>query len=222
MYCPNCGSNIVDGASFCPNCGTAINNNTQAQETQNNQYQDPYNNQYQQDQYQAQQYNQYNNQYSGQPYHTYSANLAMPMKWFKFLIYFSLFASAATNFINAFPYFTGSMYGEDAEMIYIFFPEIQVLNIITGIISLCIAALAIFTRFQLAGFKKNGPNLISVLYVITIVVNVGYIVALGAILGFDKLAPNNFVSLFAVIITSVVMIIVNRIYFNKRKFMFVN
>ena len=62
MFCPKCGSQIADDAAFCVNCGHAVNSqHAQAPQTQ-------------------------------QPVQSYPPvdpqAQQLPMKWFKFLIYF--------------------------------------------------------------------------------------------------------------------------------------
>lgn len=32
-FCPNCGSQLQDGASYCPNCGSSVNNQPSAPQT---------------------------------------------------------------------------------------------------------------------------------------------------------------------------------------------
>ncbi len=58
-----------------------------------------------------------------------------PMKWYKFVIYFLLFFSAAINLISAILYFTGALYGDayTARLVYATFPAMKPLDIVTGI-----------------------------------------------------------------------------------------
>ena len=155
MFCPNCGNQCPDGTKFCQSCGTPLTNNQQ-QNTQpdfNNQqanYQQP-NQQYQQpnQQYQQPNYNQYQqpNQYRqpmyNQPYQQYPQYPdkfnGHQMGWYKFLIYFALFAGAFFNVCYAVLYMTGSIYETeqiDPLTVYSLYPGVKAVDIVYGILYL--------------------------------------------------------------------------------------
>lgn len=147
-----------------------------------------------------------------------------PMAWFKFLIYFMLFANAAINIFTAVTYLTGSVYiGEDmtmsdVEALYMFYPTAKMIDVIYGVLLIALAAYAIFTRFQLSGFKRRGPFLFILMYVLNLVIGLLYGISImftfeTGLLGFISFVPS--------IITSVVMIFVNVVYFRKREELFV-
>ena len=147
-----------------------------------------------------------------------------PMAWFKFLIYFMLFANAAINIFTAVTYLTGSVYlGEDmtmsdVEALYMFYPTAKMIDVIYGVLLIALAAYAIFTRFQLSGFKRRGPFLFILMYVLNLVIGLFYGISImftfeTGLLGFISFVPS--------IITSVVMIFVNVVYFRKREELFV-
>ena len=147
-----------------------------------------------------------------------------PMAWFKFLIYFMLFANAAINIFTAVTYLTGSVYlGEDmtmsdVEALYMFYPTAKMIDVIYGVLLIALAAYAIFTRFQLSGFKRRGPFLFILMYVLNLVIGLLYSISImftfeTGLLGFISFVPS--------IITSVVMIFVNIVYFRKREELFV-
>ena len=147
-----------------------------------------------------------------------------PMAWFKFLIYFMLFANAAINMFTAVTYLTGSVYlGEDmtmsdVEALYMFYPTAKMIDVIYGVLLIALAAYAIFTRFQLSGFKRRGPFLFILMYVLNLVIGLLYGISImftleTGLLGFISFVPS--------IITSVVMIFVNVVYFRKREELFV-
>lgn len=147
-----------------------------------------------------------------------------PMAWFKFLIYFMLFANAAINIFTAVTYLTGSVYlGEDmtmsdVEVLYMFYPTAKMIDVIYGVLLIALAAYAIFTRFQLSGFKRRGPFLFILMYVLNLVIGLLYSISImftfeTGLLGFISFVPS--------IITSVVMIFVNVVYFRKREELFV-
>ena len=124
MFCPNCGNQCPDGTEFFHSCCTPLTNNQQqyTQPNFNNQqanyqqpnYQQP-NQQYQQPNYnQYQQPNQYRQPMYNQPYQQYPQYPdkfnGHQMGWYKFLIYFALFAGAFFNVCYAILYMTGSIY----------------------------------------------------------------------------------------------------------------
>ena len=147
-----------------------------------------------------------------------------PMAWFKFLIYFMLFTNAAINIFTAVTYLTGSIYLDedmtmsDVEVLYMFYPTAKMIDVIYGVLLIALAAYAIFTRFQLSGFKRRGPFLFILMYVLNLVIGLLYSISImftfeTGLLGFISFVPS--------IITSVVMIFVNVVYFRKREELFV-
>ena len=216
MFCPKCGTNLPDGTAFCMNCGTSITAqpNTQQPNAQQSFGQQSFGQQpYGQQPYGQQPYGQqpFGQQPYGQP--------MMPpvgMGWFKFLIYFALFASAFLNLIGGIIYLTGSQYDGAADLVYALFDGLQGLDIFYGLASIAAAALAIYARIRLAGFYRNAIKIVTILYVLVIAVSIIYIVAFGSIVG-DIDATQPIVS----ICFSIIMMIVNIIYLNNRKFLFV-
>lgn len=211
MFCPKCGEMLPDNAAFCPACGQSVKQSQPQRATcqpQQNPY-SPQNSPYQSQQipYQPQQI----------PYQS-----AQPsMKWFKFLINFSLFASAAINVFIAIGYFIGSGYGGFAEMFYDAYNGLLAWDVFSGILQLAISGLCIYARFQLSGFKRNGPAMLKVCHASVIAFYVIYLI--GAACIFGKMLPNffNFAAFGRNIAINLVMLIVNHIYFKKRAHLFV-
>ena len=82
---------------------------------------------------------------------------------------------------------------------------------------------AIFTRFQLAGFKKNGPMLYFIVIGIIIFANFIYIIAAVSEVkkyGFPASAIVQ-PSIVGQIIGYIILVVCNIIYFNNRKKLFV-
>lgn len=145
----------------------------------------------------------------------------LPMKWYKFVIFFALFASAVVNVVNGFKLLTGAVYGDSAALVYAVFGDLKGLDTIIGIGMLALAAYAIFVRFQLTGYKKAGPKLLLGLYVADVALGLVYIIGINSILP-EMVAKNVDVStLYVSVATSVVCIIANYIYFKKRADLFV-
>lgn len=201
MFCTNCGNQLIDGARFCIRCGTAIPTAAPQQpQPQQPQYQ------YQQPQYQQ----------------TMIQTAVLGMGWFKFLIYFGLFAGAVLNAISGILFLTGAAYGGDARIIYRYFDGLQTLDIIVGICTLATAALGIYARFRLAGYHKNGPKMLYAVYAAAAAVQLVYVIGIYAVLPSRALDVISFGPVYVSIAVGIVMVCVNVIYFKKRAHLFVN
>ena len=149
------------------------------------------------------------------------------MGWFKFIIYFQLFCTAIMSLYNAYAFISGkiyNIYGASPEMVYRRFPSLKTVGIICGLIYLAVAGVAIYTRFQLAGFKKNGPIMyfavIGVVILAAVVYLFGVISAASAqgISASKILSPSS----YGTLVGYIALIVINIIYFNNRKKLFVN
>ena len=202
MNCSKCGSFMNDNQAFCPNCGTPNAVNQQQTQYQQAQYQQP---QYQQPQYQQAPYQQ-------------APQQGLPMNWFKFLIFFALFASCVLNVIAGISALTGAQYQGAQDWVYLFFEGLQALDIFYGVCCIAIGVFAIYTRMRLAGYYKNGPQMLNILYIAGIVSSLIYVIGVSIIVGNDT--PLNFASTFASLGISAAMIVANTIYFKKRANLF--
>ncbi len=149
-----------------------------------------------------------------------------PMKWYKFLIYFSLFAGAVLNFIAAMLYITGSVYPATsggqatAKLVYeVYGSSLKTIDVLYGIVMLALAAFCIITRFKLSGFKKGAPVFLYAVYIADVVVTLIYNIALTAVTDIPSIFT---VSNISSITMTVIMVILNYIYFKKRQELFVN
>lgn len=207
-----------EGVSFCPNCGTAA----QAAQQPAPQQPAPQQPAPQQPVYQQPIYQQPNYQQAPVGYPPVVFVEEPPMKWFKFLIYFSLWAGAVLNAITAIGMLTGSIYGAEAELVYAVFSDLKGLDTLMGVLSLALAAFGIFTRFRLAGYKRNGPLMLMIVYIASALLNLIYVIGLNAALPSIALEMIDTTSAYSSIISSVVMVIVNHIYFKKRSHLFIH
>ena len=191
--CPGCGAEVEESTRTCPYCGTEFAGSAGSTPAMPNA--------------QAQ---------ATQP--EVVSLYQFGMKWFKFLIYFALFASAVLNFFSAISFFTGATYGdpEVIEAIYETYPALKAVDITVGVLTLGLAGLAIFTRFQLAAFKKNAPILLYVMYGLDLAISLLYVLVASVATGLNLFSGNTAVS----ILTSVVMIACNVVYFKKRACLF--
>ena len=231
MFCPNCGTNVGNAERFCPNCGAALNQNTASANPQPNpqpNYQQPNYQQpnYQQPNYQQPNYQQPNYQQPNyQPvYQQPVQQYPYPMNWYKFVIYFALFAGAVINAISGILHLTGSvweMQDVSADMVYAVFGGMQAVDIIYGIGAIALAAFNIVTRMHLAKFRKTGPKFLSVCYGVAVGLALLYIILTSAVTGIsigDLVGATEILQL----VVSIVMLVVNVVYFNKRASLFVN
>jgi len=145
-----------------------------------------------------------------------------PMKWFKFLIYFSLFAGAALNLINGITTILGTQYGEYAELVYATFGSLRTFDIACGIYLILLAIFTIYVRFRLSGFRKNGPKLFMFVYVGIIVFTLIQTFGSMAILPQEAWGDLNFTSVGTNIATNIAYMAINYTYLKKRAHLFVN
>lgn len=185
----------MDGATFCTRCGSALQPDAQQPN--------------QQPEYQHQYYQQ-----------STPAQPQLPLKWFKFLVYFSLFASAVLNLINGINLIIGTQYEGNAEYMYSYYDGLQIFDAFCGLLLVAMAAFAVYTRFQLAGFRRNAPKLLLLTYAAPCIYNVIYIS--GTNLLMPGISMDNSTTIISSIITAAIMIFANNVYFKKRQYLFVN
>lgn len=141
------------------------------------------------------------------------------MKWFKFLIYFVLWANAIINIIMGVTYLNGSIYGlsggETAE-VYEVFPKLEGIDKLYGVGLLCLSVYALITRFSLARYKSFAPLLLYGVYILNTLAPIAYAALAAPIAGIP------FSELFEIapIIVNAVMLLINIKYFTNRSDMF--
>ncbi len=143
----------------------------------------------------------------------------MGMKWFKFLIYFSLWANAVLNGINALQLFNGDVYDGLAETVYSVFPKIKTLDMVYAIGYLGLAAFAIIVRFRLAGYKQGAPTLLHAMLILNVAAYFSYAFFASNVINVsftDMLNASD--TIYAVV--SIIMLFLNIGYFNRRAHMF--
>ncbi|MBR0091634.1 MAG: zinc ribbon domain-containing protein [Lachnospiraceae bacterium] len=203
MFCRNCGANLNDNAAFCPSCRAA----TGQQQVVN--AGTPYAFQPSigmanttQQQYQQQQ-------------------TELPMNWFKFIIYFQLFASCVVASISAITLITGAIWdgqGIPSNLLYAMYPSLRIVCIIAGIVEIGVAVFSILCRQKLAGFQKGGPQFYWGLLATNIILSVFLTIALSSILGVAVIDS----TISTQLVVGAVMLGVNVVYFRKRMHLFVN
>lgn len=198
-FCAYCGSACQDEQKFCPNCGASTEEGKPqpAVPTQ-----------------------------SQIPYQTYAPEAQqLPMNWYKFVIWFQLFANALVNAISGITAATGVMYGSSPEQVYAMVPMLKPVDLIYGSLLFGSAILALVARGRLRKFCKNGPMLYYLLLVSQTLVLMFYQVVGGAVIYasvMGDLYQPNYAGVAGNVIGSVILLVCNVIYFNKRKALFVN
>lgn len=216
MYCRFCGTKIPDNVKFCPECGANLAPVPSAAPEESApaapaapEIPTPFD----------------PTPYDPAPYSAdsfASADVAAApqrgMKWFKFIIYFQLWAGMLVNLVTAGKYFTGAYYEGNAEMVYRFFPALQPLDIVMGVVCLALAVYAVVVQRALAKFRAKGPMMYYLMYIVNTAVTVLYLLIASIILGQSVFTAE----VAGSIIGSIVMLFVNIPYFNNRKHLFVN
>lgn len=235
MFCNNCRAQIPDGSAVCPYCGAQ-----QAQQPyQQPQYQQPYQQPQYQQPYQQPQYQQpYPQAYpQGTPINS------QPMNWHKFLVYFSLWASAVGFLIYAIMYFTGAIYGSYTEghttleneylrkFLYNSISGLQAMDIIYGVLLLALSGFGFFVAYSMLKFKKGAPKLLTISYLLTAGASLLYAVIAFVMISsksksvealFEAEWPLRGVYVAAALfIGSIVYLFINRAYYKKREYLFV-
>lgn len=216
MYCRFCGTKIPDNVKFCPECGANLAPVPSAAPEESvpaapaaPEIPTPFD----------------PTPYDPAPYSAdsfASADVAAApqrgMKWFKFIIYFQLWAGMLVNLVTAGKYFTGAYYEGNAEMVYDFFPALQPLDIVMGVVCLALAVYAVVVQRALAKFRAKGPMMYYLMYIVNTAVTVLYLIIGSIIIGQSAFTAE----VAGSIIGSIVMLFVNIPYFNNRKHLFVN
>lgn len=166
------------------------------------------------------------------------------MKWYKFLIYFALFAWALSCLMQGVLLITGLYYDAIAfglgeafsrENVYTLFPGVQVPGIVCGIVLLVAGVLFVISRVLLSKFKWPGVALFAAGYLLAPIADLAYIIASNRILssntvfsdaaGGSAVVDAFYVSMLASGIVSVVaalvIVILTVVYFRRRRHFFV-
>ena len=153
-----------------------------------------------------------------------SENKQLGMKWFHFLIYFVLWLNAASMIICSLPYFNGSIW-ESPSAMYTQYPTLQSIDYIYGGALLLFGVFCIITRSRLAKFKKGAPILVYLFYIFgNLVLNLSYNVLVLLVMN----RAGDLISMFldpeliGSIVGTIVIVALNKVYFDKRAHLFVN
>ena len=245
MVCTSCGAPLPPNAMACPNCGTQVmmqgnmnaapNMNQQPNmnmgANMNNGYQQPnmggMNNGYQQPNmggmnngYQQPNMGGMNMGNFTQNFNGMAAGFrAEPgMIWHVVLQVF-LIIGAVVNLIGGITTMVGGQYSGLASMVYAFYPGLRVVDILYGLLCIGLAVVGVMTMVYLNKRKLLGPKLLTLLYAGACGVSILYLLLVLIMVGGSGMG-SSIASVIISIIVSGVMIVVNKIYYDKRKHLF--
>ena len=160
------------------------------------------------------------------------------MKYYKFVIYVQLIFAPIIGIVTALMYFFGTIYDfyyaylnksvyqtmsnlNISEWVYSYYDGLRSVDIFFGIMLICLAVFNIYTRSQLVKYKRNAPTLFLVSIILSYVIGFVY----NLLVANYTEAPLMNVSIpYAIgyIIGVIVFVVLNKIYFDKRRYLFVN
>ncbi len=144
----------------------------------------------------------------------------LKMGWFKVQIHIILFIQAALDAFSGIEIIHGHEYtivGYTMQQAHAQYGEwMHIMDYFVGAVLLCMAVFAIVTRFRLAGFHKDGIECLHILHYIDLGASMVYHLVLSFVLHGFCISP--FVACEQ--IATLVMIIVNRPYFERREHLF--
>ncbi|MCR4568420.1 MAG: hypothetical protein K5769_10230 [Pseudobutyrivibrio sp.] len=144
------------------------------------------------------------------------------LKWAHFLGYFAFWIGAAINAYFGITYLTGSVYeqqGTTADMVYgVLGDSLKFLDKSYGFLLICAAVCGILAALSIIKKKQNTRLLVCATYVIALVTVLIYVVGVSVVV--DISVFNGSIS--GQLVVSLVMMVVNWIYFGNRKDIFVN
>lgn len=142
-----------------------------------------------------------------------------PMKWYWFLVHISLVFSSFMDFWGGYQIFTGTTYGgrEAADKIYELYADLRTVDMMYAGLLILLGILALYVRTQLYNYRRGAPRKLLVLYALNCVVSVYYSVGVTMAAGISIWDTD----IQYAVPTAVLMIIINKIYFDKRKHLFV-
>ena len=150
-----------------------------------------------------------------------AAPASHPMKWHKFQMVMMVIGAGLAVLMGV-SIVTGlyyRAYGMYAETVYGAYPMLMMLNMAYGIVIIALGVFQYIVRNRLKRFEQNGPWSLFILYALCIVTQLLYWVAGIAAIGKP---PRNFTSDLVGMAQNIIMMTLQKIYYDKRKDLFVN
>ena len=136
--------------------------------------------------------------------------------WHKFMINFSLFAAALLNLCQGAQTIVGANYGDMAEQVYSYYDGLKHVDILYGCALIAMSVFCVYTRFQLAAFKRGAPRLLTILYSCVILLSLLYLALFDSVTGISMMDS----SVISNLAGSVTMAVINILYYKKRASLF--
>lgn len=134
-------------------------------------------------------------------------------KWYYFIIHGYLYILAILGVIIGVCEITGTVYADMTETFYEIFPMLQIVNVFFGAMQLVLAVIALFVRNQLANWRVSGPLFLLIYQAFSLLYYAAYIAGTSLVLGtlaLDWLSAGY-------ILLQIVLLVVNKRYFDRRK-----
>ena len=145
---------------------------------------------------------------------SYAESYGVQMKWQKALAIL-LYLGVLSSIVTAFRYFTGAIYDGSASFVYSTFPAMRILDILYGVFCIAYAAGILYTRMLLAKYKADGPKFFLFLILCNGAASIVMALLTGVVTG-----VHDFPTLVGQVVGIAVAFTLNRIYFQKRMFLF--
>lgn len=212
MFCPKCGNQVVSDAKFCPKCGCNLTMGgaiTQATVSHPSPQPGP--------------------ELAREPVTTtfyqqklaQAASVGLGMNWYKFVIYVQCFLGGLSGLASGVTQILGLQYGDRASLVYGYYSGLRIVDIVYGLTCIIVGALLVYTRFGLKKFRADSVGIYLLLLLANAVSAILYLLAVSIILRVP-LFDSNLVSsgTIGLIAGSIVLFIVNYIYFGRRRHLF--
>lgn len=148
-------------------------------------------------------------------YNNVGMNQQMPMKWYKFIIYFQLFASALMYLFSGISYLS-ELWNRTLESA-LWGTKWKVLCVVMAVIAFVIMACMLYTRHCLTMYKKKAPRKYLCCLVLALLYAVVYMIGIFLITG-----KNTFSAMDLLTLTETgILIVLNFVYFKKREHLFI-
>ncbi|MBR3298722.1 MAG: zinc ribbon domain-containing protein [Clostridia bacterium] len=149
----------------------------------------------------------------------------MPMKWHGFLVHFALWAASGSIASIGFETMTGSRYGQNREHIYSAVPQLQIPDVIAGLLLIATAALGFYTAARLLKRKRGAPKLLLAVHGAVIVLNLAHPITTALLVkSASRMSSVSGMLLLGIggALVGAILLIVNMIYYKNREHLFVN
>lgn len=233
MYCIKCGTALPDEALYCGCCGYKVKKlESSIKQTVNaSTFPDT---QVSEDEEYFREWKEHRDLQTRQKKSMYSSQSQHSMKWYNFIVYFDLYFMAAIFVYRAYLVLNENLlYNGHAKEVYKVFPSLETLDCVYGVYWMLFAVYTLFVCYMLQSKKKQSPSLYMSIIIIPLISVIAYrfltyrtihIKKIGS-MAIQEYLPiiefNSFFWIISILITVLYLRAV-KVYFNKRKDLFVN